>query len=126
LRFVHGSPRKVNEYMYEDRPESVFRNIARVADCDVLFFGHTHLPYQKHVEGMLFVNTGSVGKPKDGDPRAGYVLADLDSTFEITLRRVDYDVTAAAKAVRESGLPAHCATLLETGGRAPASEKAIP
>jgi putative phosphoesterase len=119
VRFVHGSPRKINEYLYEDRPQSVFEHIARVADCDVLFFGHTHLPYQKQVGQTLFVNAGSVGKPKDGDPRAGYLIADFEPKLEITLRRVTYDVAAAARAVRESGLPTHFADLLETGGVAP-------
>ena len=117
ILFVHGSPRKINEYVYADRPESVFKNIARAARADVLFFGHTHLPYQKQVERTLFVNTGSVGKPKDGDPRAGYVLADFGETVNITVRRVAYDVAAATRAVRETGLPAHFAALLETGGR---------
>jgi putative phosphoesterase len=116
VRFVHGSPRKINEYLYEDRPESVFRNVAKAADAEVLFFGHTHRPYRKQVERTLFVNTGSVGKPKDGDPRAGYVLADFGARLDIQFRRVVYDVAAAARAVRESGLPVHFATLLETGG----------
>ncbi len=115
--FVHGSPRRINEYLYEDRPASVFENVARVARCDVLFSGHTHLPYQRQVGRTLFVNTGSVGKPKDGDPRAGYVVADFGPALEIRVRRVDYDVTAAAEAVRAAGLPAHFADLLETGGR---------
>lgn len=122
--FVHGSPRRINEYLYEDRPVSVFENVARVAKADVLFFGHTHLPYQKQVGRTLFVNTGSVGKPKDGDARAGYVLADFGSSLEISVRRVAYDVAAAARAVRESGLPVHFADLLETGDRALSSEKA--
>ncbi len=115
--FTHGSPRKINEYLYEDRPQSVFDNIAKVAGCDLLFFGHTHLPYQKQVGKTLFVNTGSVGKPKDGDPRAGYVIAELGPSIQVTFHRVAYDVAAAARAVRESGLPAHFADLLETGGR---------
>lgn len=123
--FVHGSRRKINEYLYEDRPASVFENVARVAKADVLFFGHTHLPYQKQVGRTLFVNTGSVGKPKDGDAQAGYVLADFGLALEISVRRVEYDVTAAARAVRESGLPAHFADLLETGGLSPATEKAV-
>ena len=114
--FVHGSPRKLNEYVYADRPNSVFTNIARVANSDVLFFGHTHLPYQKLVGRTLFVNTGSVGKPKDGDTRAEYVLADFGSVLKIRLQRVAYDVAAAAQAVRQAGLPAHFADLLETGG----------
>ncbi len=121
---MRGSPRKINEYLYEDRPEPVFRNVARVADADVLFFGHTHLPYQKQVDQTLFVNAGSTGKPKGGDPRAGYLVADFTSELDIRLRRIEYDVAAAARAVSESGLPGHCADLLETGGPPRASEPA--
>jgi putative phosphoesterase len=117
--FVHGSPRKINEYLYEDRPLSTFERIAQAADCEVMFFGHTHLPYQKQVGRTLFVNTGSVGKPKDGDPRAGYVIAALGRHSHIEFRRVAYDVAAATKAIRESSLPPHFADLLETGGLAP-------
>ena len=65
----------------------------------------------------LFVNAGSVGKPKDGDPRAGYVLARFGASVEVEFRRVAYDAAAAARAVRVSGLPAHFADLLETGAR---------
>lgn len=117
--FVHGSPRKLNEYLYEDRPLSTFDRIARTANCQVLFFGHTHLPYQKLVSETLFVNTGSVGKPKDGDPRAGYVIAYLGHHTRVEFRRLPYNVEAAANAVRDSGLPPHFADLLETGGFAP-------
>ena len=116
---VHGSPRRINEYLYEDRPLKVFENVARAAEADVLVFGHTHLPYQKQVGETLFVNAGSVGKPKDGDPRAGYLLLEVDRDVRVTFRRVAYDVAAAAQAVRQSGLPPHFADLLETGGRAP-------
>lgn len=116
---VHASPRKLNEYMYADRPDSVFANVARVAQADVLCFGHTHLPYHKQVGRTLFVNAGSVGKPKDGDPRAGYGLADFAASPIISVRRVAYDVAAAAAAVRTAGLPAHFAALLEGGGNPP-------
>jgi putative phosphoesterase len=119
LLFVHGSPRKINEYLYEDRPAATFERIAKVAGCDALFFGHTHLPYQKWVGQTLFVNAGSVGKPADGDPRAGYVIVDLGQQPRVEFRRVAYDVRAAARAVRESGLPPHFADMLETGGRVP-------
>lgn len=116
--FVHGSPRRINEYLYADRPEATFARIAQVAGCDVLFFGYTHLPYQKRVGKTLFVNTGSVGKPKDGDPRAGYVIVELSHSPKVEFRRVAYDVASATRAVRESGLPPHFADLLESGGRA--------
>jgi putative phosphoesterase len=114
---VHGSPRKINEYVYEDRSPASLEHIAQSSEADVLAFGHTHLPYSKEVHGVLLVNDGSVGKPKDGDPRAGYLLADFSPRPVITLRRVDYPVAAAAQAVRQSGLPEHFADLLETGGR---------
>lgn len=120
--FVHGSPRKMNEYLYEDRPEATFERIAKLAGCDVLLFGHTHLPYQKRVGNTLFINTGSVGKPKDGDPRAGYVIVDLQLQPKVEFHRVGYDVVSAAQAIRDSGLPPHFAALLESGGILPASQ----
>jgi putative phosphoesterase len=113
---VHGSPRRINEYLYGDRPQATFERIAAAAGADVILFGHTHLPYQKSVAGKLFVNAGSVGKPKDGDPRAGYVLLELTRHPRALFRRVPYDVAAAARAVRESGLPELFADLLESGG----------
>jgi putative phosphoesterase len=116
LLFVHGSPRKVNEYLYEDRPEATFERIAKLAGCDVLLFGHTHLPYQKRVANTLFVNIGSVGKPKDGDPRAGYVLLSLKRRPKVKYRRVAYDVEAASRSIRQSELPNYFADVLETGG----------
>jgi putative phosphoesterase len=116
LLLVHGSPRKINEYLYADRPVATFERIAKVAGCDVLMFGHTHLPYQRQVGQTLFVNTGSVGKPKDGDARAGYVTLNLGPRPNVTFHRVAYDVAAAAHAIRETGLPPHFADLLQTGG----------
>jgi len=116
LLLVHGSPRRINEYLYEDRPPATFERIAAAAGADVILFGHTHLPYQKSLAAALFVNAGSVGKPKDGDPRAGYVILEVARRPKVLFRRVAYDVTAAACAVRESGLPPHFADLLETGG----------
>ena len=63
------------------------------------------------------MNTGSVGKPKDGDPRAGYAVLMMDKGLvEVDFRRVEYDVGAAARAVRDSELPDFFAGLLETGG----------
>ena len=117
LLFVHGSPRAINEYMFADRPEATFARIAKAANCDLLLFGHTHMHYKKQVGGTLFVNTGSVGKPKDGDPRAGYVMLTLGTgTIDGEFRRVDYDVAKTAHAVRASGLPHDFAIGLETGG----------
>jgi putative phosphoesterase len=114
LLLVHGSPRRINEYVYEDRAARSLSRIAQSADADVLIFGHTHLPYVKEVDGVLFVNDGSVGKAKDGDPRATYAVLEIGDEVKARIRRVPYDVAAAAEAVRASGLPIEFADLLET------------
>jgi putative phosphoesterase len=124
MLLVHGSPRKINEYLYEDRPAASFERLAKLAGTDLLLFGHTHLAYQKAVGRMLFVNSGSVGKPKDGDPRAGYVMLELGRRARATFHRVTYDVDAAASAIREADLPAHFADLLVSGGATPATAPA--
>jgi putative phosphoesterase len=115
--FVHGSPRKMNEYLFEDRPISSFQRLAASSNADVIVFGHTHQPYVKQVDGVWFVNAGSVGKPKDGNPRACYVILDPAADPPATFVRVGYDVAAAAAGIRESdGLPDEFAVDVETGG----------
>lgn len=101
---VHGSPRRINEYLYEDKPDATFERIAEGANADVNVCGHTHRPYDKSVGEARFINVGSAGKPKDGDPRACWVLLDT-ATAAAEFRRVAYDVEAAAKVVEESDLP---------------------
>ena len=86
---VHGSPRRINEYLYEDKPDSTFARIAADAGADLIVCGHTHRPYEKSVAGVWFVNDGSAGKPKDGDPRACWALVDTKAR-SVTFRRVEY------------------------------------
>ena len=119
ILLVHGSPRKMNEYLFEDRAISSFQRLAAASNADVIVFGHTHQPYTKEVDGVLFLNDGSVGKPKDGDWRACYAILENGAA---TLRRVDYDVKAAAAAIRATDLPHEFAEDIETGGgrRSPA------
>jgi diadenosine tetraphosphatase ApaH/serine/threonine PP2A family protein phosphatase len=88
---------------------------------DTVAFGHTHKPWHREIEGIHFVNTGSVGRPKDGDWRAGYVVVDIDgASVGVEFVRVEYDLEKAAAAIRASSLPDDFADYLETGGRAPA------
>ena len=116
LLLLHGSPRKINEYIYEDRPGATFERFSKLAGTDIILFGHTHLPYQKKVAEILFINCGSVGKPKDGNPQAGYVMLNIGKRSDVEFRRVTYDVGAAAKAIRESDMPNEYAEAHETGG----------
>jgi putative phosphoesterase len=116
ILLVHGSPRRINEYLYEDRPLSSLQQLAASSDADVIVFGHTHLPYTKLVDGVLFVNAGSVGKPKDGDPQACYAILDVtEKAAEVAFQRVAYDVPTVAEAIRNSDLPDAFATMLEQG-----------
>jgi putative phosphoesterase len=118
LRLVHGSPRRMNEYLFADRDERSLQRIAAIADADVLVFGHTHIPWDRVIGGVRFVNAGSVGKPKDGDPRAGWLLLEVaPEGVTATMRRVDYDIATAAAAIRAAeGLPDRFADDIETGG----------
>jgi putative phosphoesterase len=118
---VHGSPRKLNEYLFEDRPLSSFQRLAASSNADVIVFGHTHKPYAKTVDGVLFVNDGSVGKPKDLDWRACYAILENGA---VSFRRVEYDVHAAAAAIRATDLPHEFAFDIESGG-APRSGKTM-
>jgi putative phosphoesterase len=103
---VHGSPRKVNEYLFEDKPASLYERLAAAESADVLAFGHTHKPWVRELGGVLFVNCGSVGKPKDGDPRGAFaVLEDRGGRVEVTIERIPYDAEAVAAEVRSAGLP---------------------
>jgi putative phosphoesterase len=107
VRLVHGSPRKVNEYLFEDKPARTFERIAAGAECDVLVFGHTHEPWIHTYGEVLFVNCGSVGKPKDGDPRGGFaVLEEAPGEVGARIERFEYDVEYVAPEVAASGLPA--------------------
>ena len=77
-------------------------------------FGHTHKPWMNSFGGVLFVNCGSVGKPKDGDPRGAFAVLDLDETGAVRARieRVPYDAEAVAREVAAAGLPAEFADKL--------------
>jgi predicted phosphodiesterase len=116
---VHGSPRKINEHLFEDRPLSSFQRLAASSNADLIVFGHTHKPYTKLVDNVLFVNAGSVGKPKDGDWRACYAILEPGSPEPVQFVRVEYDLKSVAAAIRESELPDVFAVDLETGGVRP-------
>jgi putative phosphoesterase len=130
MLLVHGSPRKINEYLFEDRPEKNFLRMLEEAEADLLFFGHTHKPYHRRLAYELHgqiryrhaINIGSVGKPKDGDPRACYVIlelkpdADLSNPegIRVNFIRVPYNVEQAAREVEASPLPNEFAQMLRT------------
>lgn len=118
----HGSPRSTTEYLFENRSDGFLKQFVEGgsddAMADVILFGHTHVPYHKVVEGVHFINTGSVGRPKDGDPRAGYSVLSLDGG-EVSWHqvRVEYDVELACTRLVEAGLPEYFAEYLRKAGQ---------
>jgi predicted phosphodiesterase len=128
LTLVHGNPVLNTVYWTEDRSAAFCLKMAQQLGArpgHVVAFGHTHKPWHRVVEGIHFVNTGSVGRPKDGDWRAAYALVDMDGdAVGIEFVRVEYDLARAAGAIRKSGLPDDFAHHLETGGMPSASTRA--
>jgi predicted phosphodiesterase len=120
LMLVHGNPVLNTVYWTEDRSDRFCLQMADQLGAragDAVAFGHTHKPWHRTVEGIHFVNTGSVGRPKDGDWRAGYVVVAVDGeAVEVEVVRVEYDVERAMAAIRDSDLPDDFAEYLETGG----------
>jgi putative phosphoesterase len=113
VHLVHGSPRKVNEYLFEDKPARLYARLAKDENANALVFGHTHRPWVHEFGGVLFVNCGSVGKPKDGDPRGAFaILRPAARGVEVTIERVSYDAAAVAREVAAAGLPEEFAAKL--------------
>lgn len=117
VTLVHGSPRRINEYLYEDRPVRSLERLLDGAEAEVLVCGHTHLPYHRVLpSGRHVANAGSVGQPKDGDPRACYaVLAAEGDELSVEFVRVAYDIERAAQAIEASPMPDEFAQMLRSG-----------
>jgi putative phosphoesterase len=122
ILLCHGSPISNTEYLFVERSDGYLSQFCpggkSDAEAEVIAFGHTHVPYHRVVKGVHFVNTGSVGRPKDGDPRAGFCsLVVGEGTLVAEQIRVEYDVEAAAIRLVEAGLPSYFADYLRFGGK---------
>lgn len=128
---AHGSPRRNNEYLLPDRSDEQLARLADDAEADVVCIGHIHVPYHRALTAgdgrtVHYVSSGSVGKPKDGDARAGWVelmmgsrepvvescadesaaaVAATDLWLGVVSHRVDYDIERVAAAIVAVGLP---------------------
>ena len=120
ITLVHGNQTLNTVYVTEDRADAFLARMGQSIGArpgDVVAFGHTHKPWHRVVDGIHYVNTGSVGRPKDGDWRAGYVVLSLNATdVHVEIHRVEYDVERAANAILESTLPHEFAHYLRSGG----------
>jgi predicted phosphodiesterase len=127
ITLIHGNPVLNTVYWTEDRPDSFCLQMAEKTGArpgDTIVFGHTHKPWARRLQGIQFINAGSVGRPKDGDWKACYLLLHLDpeaqaetgSRIRPEFVRVEYDLQRATDAIRTSTLPDEFAAVLERGG----------
>lgn len=99
VRVVHGHPDDSDRYTF---PSAFVSDL--LEEEDVLVMGHTHVQHVESFDAGIVLNPGSVGQPRDGDPRAAYAIIDLGED-EVTLHRVEYDVDRVRSAITEAGLP---------------------
>jgi len=102
LRFllVHATPRDpLDEYLSED--PSGWREALEGIDADIVCVGHTHLPFEIKLDGIRVINPGSVGQPRDGDPRCSYAVID---DGKVIFHRVEYDIDATIRQMRSTGV----------------------
>jgi predicted phosphodiesterase len=117
---VHGNQTLNTVYVTEDRSDEFLAKMGSTLGAksgDVVCFGHTHKPWHREISGVHFVNTGSVGRPKDGDWRAGYVILDVvPERITVQIARVPYPLEVTMAAIYESDLPNAFADYLHNGG----------
>src|SRR4026209_2363011 len=130
VTLIHGNQLLNTVYVFEERPDEFLSKMAGALGArpgETICFGHTHKPWHREAGGIHFVNTGSVGKPKDGDWRAGYVALDgTPARRAADFIRVEYAVESIARTILASELPNEFAEQLRTGGKPAAPALSAP
>lgn len=118
--FADGSYRMVHSHPDPDRRDAYvypaeFPDLrTHLEECRGLVLGHTHVQHEATVDGRVIINPGSVGQPRDSDPRAAYAVLDT-ATNEVSLRRTAYDIDRVQHEIAVEGLPAETASRLTEG-----------
>jgi putative phosphoesterase len=116
ILLTHGSPASNEEHLTPDTSDQRLLELAQMADADVIVCGHSHQPFTRRVDDIWFINTGSVGRPDDGDPRAAYAILHVGpGQFEVRHYRLEYDVMRAVAAIRRHELPETFAQMILQG-----------
>ena len=113
LTVHHGSPNRLEEFVFENNHQRLCQ-IFDPFDVKIVVFGHTHVPLMERCGNKIILNPGSVGQPRDGDPRASYGIWDTE-TNEFTMHRVTYDYCKVQEKIKEAGLPQMMADRLKYG-----------
>lgn len=119
---VHGSPYSNDELLESDTPAERLHELKQMAESEyatefeAIIFGHSHQAFTRQVGRTTFINTGSIGRPDDGNPRTAYAVMQLgEDDPQISHYRLDYDVDRAVAEIRNNGLPEAFAEMLIQG-----------
>lgn len=121
ILLTHASPVSNEEHLTPETPLERLRELAQMVSKsgqhpDAIIFGHSHREFARSVEGVWFINTGSVGRPDDGDPRACYAILQINPQgLEVEHFRLAYDVEKSVAAIHEHNLPDAFAQMLLEG-----------
>ncbi|MEN2985865.1 MAG: metallophosphoesterase family protein [Thermodesulfovibrionaceae bacterium] len=105
VKIFHATPLKNNLYWYEERDTKFYLLMAEKANAQIMIYGHTHIPYFRRIDDYYFINAGSVGQPKDGDPRTCLCVIEIDKDVKVQFIRKEYNIQKVAKAIIQKGLP---------------------
>lgn len=125
ILLVHATPRDpMDEYLHDD--PRAWRDRLKGNDASIVCVGHTHKQFHLKLDGVEVLNPGSVGQPRDGDPRCAYAIIE---NGQVQLRRVEYDIDATLRQMQEAGLDARslaqAESILRTGGKPPLSGQQV-
>ncbi|MCL1981090.1 MAG: YfcE family phosphodiesterase [Proteobacteria bacterium] len=116
IGLYHGSPSDHEEFLTAATPDKRFKELAKETSCQVVLTGHSHSPFHRQVNGVHFINPGSVGRMMDGQPDAAFAILHLDNgQITASLHRCVYDVEAVVRALAEQQLPAIYGEMFWTG-----------
>jgi putative phosphoesterase len=113
----HGSPLDpINEYVFPQEAARRGEYYFELTGADLIILGHTHVPFIHRSGRYILLNPGSVGQPRDGDPRSSYMMVDIDDgEIKVSYMRVEYDIGEVASRMRHLGLPEMLAVRLYSG-----------
>jgi len=116
ILLTHGSPASREEHLMPSTTDDRLRELIKLTPARIVIHGHSHIPYVRKVDQTWWINTGSVGRPDDGDPRACYAILQL-TPRQVNVRhfRVEYDLQQAVDGIHRHGLPENFARMVQTG-----------
>ncbi len=112
---THGSPfENLYDYVYQDEARD-WMSFFKVTESDVIILGHTHIPMLMKFGERYILNPGSVGQPRDGNPKASYCILDISGELKFEFKRVKYDIDKSAGEIIAKSLPSFLAERLYMG-----------